>query len=519
MTAIETLLSMRDICVNQEWAGYLFALSQSTQLILLQGPRMSGSLSTRPLLSLEETKLAERIQRVLQEIGYRGKLIFKAHPAAFIDPNWIAKTDERQDALFKGVIPLAIIDRPTKGKISLAIIQSTSPFAHEVQSLLSEFDIPVFIGVINGDFSLLNDWLHLVLGKIGPRTPTKPIVNFSERWLMRISDRSLVRQIDPKLMNDLPPEVASILGDYCGEQRDKLLLFHEPALSALLAVDVATCREAAVNYDYLQKARLDLLVTGASPEYAPLMAIEFDGPHHEEKAGKLRDAKKERILTAAHIPLLRVSFHDAPPPSGGADLPADLPVRRTSSQKERILTGLINRCVTLLHMERVEIPARFKKHLEPVASCSRTVISETNRKTASIHIAEHDPVHIEKVAGQVLDALDEFHLDEAINQSADFQMREHNLDPRQDVTLKSTGVTLYGFQYHTDEAGGLYCSARVRRGENERVLQSPAVRYRCLGFDGFDFQAVLREELRLWLIDDVARRVAPETGDVLPFKA
>jgi len=448
---------------------------------------MSGGLLTRPLLSPEETKFAEQIRRELQEIGYRGKLIFKTQPTAFIKPDWVAKSDERRDALFQGIITFALIDRPTKGKIALAVVDATTHFAQEVQSLLSEFDIPVFTSTIEGNFSTFKDWLHLVLGRKNPRTPTKSIVNLSERWLLTISDRSLLRQIDPKKMISLPHEVADIVKNVCAERRAKFQLFHELALSAILAANKATCGNAGVDYEYLQTLRFDLLVTSTSPKYVPLMAIEFDGPEHEKEAGKLRDAKKEQILVAADIPLLRISYHDAPPPEGGADFSAHI----SSAQKQSILSGLIKRSVDLLHRERVDVPAQLQRVLGAVGSRYHASISETRKKTASIHVAEYDPVHIEEVTRQVLDALDKFNLDEGADRFADFQMRELELDPRQDASLKSNGTTLSRFQYHTDKYGAIYCSVRVSRGHEDRVVKNGVTRK-----TGSDTISPLRHQLK-----------------------
>lgn len=477
---------------------------------------MIGRLATRPLLSPEETRLAEEVRGVLREIKFRGKIIFKTQPAAFIDPDKIPKTDGRQNALYTGIIALAIIDRPKAGKVAFVVIDISSPLSREIESLFVEFGVPVFVGSIGGDFSDLKDRLRSELIRNGARTSTKCLTNKWERWVMTLTDQSLGRSISPHVRNDLPTDVAKLLNEFSAKRRRKLLLFHEPALSAILAADETQCRLATVDYRYLQNSRLDLLVTSSPPEYAPLLALEFDGPTHQTAEGRRKDAKKEKILAAALIPLLRISFHDAPPLKD-TDI-VDISAHRISTAKQRILAGLIQRCIDLQYRERVEVPADLQRHFASVASRYRNAISGTRKKTASIHLDEHECVHVKNLIKQLTDELDTFELEEAAERHAQLQMREYELDPQHDASLNESGSSLEGFMYHSDEVHGLSCSVRVRHGPHQEVVQSPGVRYRCLGFSGFDFEEVLREELRLWVKQDVVERVAPKMGKIFSFQ-
>nr|WP_281416203.1 DUF2726 domain-containing protein [Deinococcus aestuarii] len=63
-------------------------------------------------------------------------------------------------------------------------------------------------------------------------------------------------------------------------------------------------------------AHLDLLVEDHLTA-APLLALELDGPQHRESPQRERDARKNRILRVAGLPLLRLWTDEREPPAEG----------------------------------------------------------------------------------------------------------------------------------------------------------------------------------------------------------
>jgi hypothetical protein len=58
-------------------------------------------------------------------------------------------------------------------------------------------------------------------------------------------------------------------------------------------------------FSYYTRSHFDFTVT--SPEQKPVMAIEFDGPYHNDPEQIARDAKKDRLCKQAGLPILRIN--------------------------------------------------------------------------------------------------------------------------------------------------------------------------------------------------------------------
>lgn len=64
-------------------------------------------------------------------------------------------------------------------------------------------------------------------------------------------------------------------------------------------------------FSYLKSAELDYLIFHRTPPNRPLLAIEFDGPHHEfDPKARKNDLLKNKLCRMAGLPLLRIRYDD-----------------------------------------------------------------------------------------------------------------------------------------------------------------------------------------------------------------
>lgn len=116
--------------------------------------------------------------------------------------------------------------------------------------------------------------------------------------------------------------------------------------------------------DYGNKTSFDFLITYASPDYFPFLAIEYDGSIHLEPEKRDNDRRKERICELAGLPLVRVTSSFLVPSNAGS---VDL---KTLQKKQRadmisflivqffIVAGAWRRLLQL----RDAIPARYRQN-------------------------------------------------------------------------------------------------------------------------------------------------------------
>ena len=62
---------------------------------------------------------------------------------------------------------------------------------------------------------------------------------------------------------------------------------------------------SAADYDYYFKARVDAVVVSTTT-YFPLLAVEFDSPHHDTPRQQENDGKKDRLFATSGIPFMRL---------------------------------------------------------------------------------------------------------------------------------------------------------------------------------------------------------------------
>ncbi len=83
------------------------------------------------------------------------------------------------------------------------------------------------------------------------------------------------------------------------------LVFPNYALSSLMDAERVKPLVSAADYDYYFKARVDAVVVSTTT-YFPLLAVEFDSPHHDTPRQQENDGKKDRLFATSGIPFMRL---------------------------------------------------------------------------------------------------------------------------------------------------------------------------------------------------------------------
>lgn len=463
---------------------------------------MTSKLHAISILSATETQLASQTRQFLKEVKFSGRLIFKTHPSTFINPVWLREeSTDRQNALFTSVILFSLVKGHKQSQIVLAVIDASSQNAEIVASILRDYNVAVLVTNITPDFTSIQEFLHEVLVSGQFKLQTKRITNPYERWLLSTTELAIGRRLSDDFRKTIPAVgwVIKMVEERCAGQRKKLLLFHEAAISAFLALDPSRYEDVDIDWNYARKSRLDILVTGAPPEYPPLLAIEFDGPDHATEKGKLRDLKKEKILNSAGIPLLRVTFLDAPLINENDVI--DLPKRLEFEGKEKLLKWLIGACVERLYRQRIEIPAKYKNNYEnKVNDYLTNSIKDLRNKTRALVVDEADVMRFYDEALKKFE-FDRTELDCEIftDEMMDKHFHEEGLNPNSYKAIRDSGANLDDFQYEISESGGCYCTAKIIFQGKDRIISTPVIFFRGIGFKDFDFNKIIKDGLR-WLL-------------------
>jgi hypothetical protein len=453
------------------------------------------------LLTPNETTLAKNVRRQHQKSGKKWRSLYKTQPSTFIDPRWIDDlAPELKSALFQGTILIAVVKGTKQSHLALALIDKNAPMAELVQSLLQHFKIGSMLCDPKKDAEQIEAFVSAMIGNKEALLTSKRVTNAYERWLLSTTDLALMRRANQEFQQSIPDSLKNFFQAEWLKNRLKFRVFHEVALPAFIDFDLAT-PNLEIDINFALASRVDLLVTGEAPDYIPLLAMEFDGPDHRTHRGIDKDSKKDAIFREAGIPLLRISFEDSPS-IGPKKVVIDLADERTKREKESFLKQLISSIGRSMHTKRVERPRLWQPYLERFGEVYK--VSEQQFMKEHSVIALPDQVRLE-LYEQVNAALAEH--EDTIRESIDLDDHldklniDERLDPGQRKILKQAGIFITDFSWRQNSSGGVYCRAICHQGENQQVIKTPAVHCRGIDSDEFDFKAILREQLKIWLID------------------
>ncbi|MBK5914852.1 hypothetical protein CCR84_11085 [Rhodocyclus purpureus] len=394
-----------------------------------------------------------------------------------------------------------------RSRLVIAVIDRNAPSAELVAQLLRRFQISVLICDTGAGFMPIHRFIKDILESRCALLTSKPVTNQSERWLLSVTDLGLGRRSPERIKSTIPPQLIGVFEAHWARSRKKFLVFHEAALSAFIDFTLAKA-DPDIDLNFALNSRVDVLVTGEAPDYLPLLAIEFDGPHHRTEDGKRKDKKKESIFRKADIPLLRVGFEDAPPRNEDSQI-VDISVRRKAVAKEAFLIQLIGSVARKLQRERVGYRQRRASYWDHLGKEYKTLEAITLKKMGLTVLSEEARL---RLLEDVMENLDDLHQEVidgiALDDYLDRQDRDELLDPERRPELKKHGVYIRDFAWRKDCEGGVYCQATLERDGTSRAVRTSSVQFTTFGSTDMAFDAVLNEELKIWLIDNVCHSIA-----------
>lgn len=178
--------------------------------------------------------------------------------------------------------------------------------------------------------------------KVPPRAAlraTRPVGNYSEAWLRRQSRETFDELLSPFQANlaERSSQGRAMLMEMKAEVAANYSLHQETALAALFSDTASAARWA--------RFRCDLLVCRSGGP--PLLALEFDGPHHDDPRRRAREAQRDRALADSGLSVLRVSYRNMPDRSMD-----ELAARRTGQATVRVLRWLLNALLEVFEIAR-----------------------------------------------------------------------------------------------------------------------------------------------------------------------
>lgn len=453
------------------------------------------------LLTPAETTLADNVRHHYQKLGRKWRSLYKTQPSTFIDPRWIDDlAPEIKNALFHGSILIAVVKGAKQSHLALALIDKNAPMAELVQSLLQRFKIGSLLCDPEKDSEQIEAFVSAMLGNKEALLSSKRVTNACERWLLSTTDLALMRRANQEFLQRIPDSLKSFFPTELRKNRLKFKVFHEVALPAFIDFDLSTLT-LEIDINYALASRVDLLVTGEAPDYTPLLAIEFDGPDHRTHRGMNKDSKKDTIFREAGIPLLRISFEDSPL-IGPKNVVVHLANEKAKREKEIFLKQLIGSIGRHMHKNRIERPTLWRPYVERFEEAYK--LSERRFMKEHGVISLPDQVRLsllEQVEAELLEFKKTINENIDLDDYLDKLDIQERLDPDQRKTLKNNGISITDFSWFQNNSGGIYCKAICHQNGNQQVIKTETVHCRGVNSDEFDFKTVLREQLKIWLID------------------
>lgn len=237
-----------------------------------------------------------------QELATRGLTILAGVPlTAIIDP----RLHPMPDALWRSSVLFAVITMAPRGAVRLLVLDTPSP---EMEPCLDRLEVPHI--PYN---ALLNDgeFAKVILDEIDfqfqSSAAAKSLINPSENDVAE-SLRNGVRIIEyERLFVDEPAKQE--MRRHFESQSMKLL--HEVALHRICTSDLVGSLLTSDEDHMRVTSSVDILVHAPPPLSQPLLAVEFDGPHHDDPKQNRKDRLKDAVLAHYGIPLIRISHADA----------------------------------------------------------------------------------------------------------------------------------------------------------------------------------------------------------------
>ena len=456
-------------------------------------------LTLIPILTAVESSHADKIKQTLKSERFaNGRLLYKTQPSTFINPNWIIDESQRiQEACFKGIILFSILKGNCKNsRILMAIIDQSSEFSSEVKSLMESFGIHAYLGNINENFYSIEEFIHNSFKNIELRNDSKRVTNDYERWLINLSMTSLGAKTPPKIQKNIPNEINELFQRFVYDKGKKYNFYHEVAMKSFINFNPLEVKDVEIDLEYANKARLDLLITGPSPSYVPFLVVEYDGIYHDKPAGKVKDDKKDAILAAACVPIIRVSYKDGPNLEKNSII--HISEKKKSEIKEWILGRLIAYSIEAVKLIKINHVERYVKYNSKVKKLFDLKLEEAMKINSSIYLSDEERRKVFADCEESLSAENDQLYDDLLLDKYEFDgIRDMEMNSL--MELKKYNSSLSDYEYSSDNRG-MACSAMLNYGDIKKKIYSVEVYFRGSGLEFFDFEQVIKDELKYSIV-------------------
>lgn len=238
-----------------------------------------------------------------RELASRRLTILAGVPlTAIIDPR---KFPQPEDVLWRSSVLFAVVTMAPHGAVRLLVLDSVND---DMERCLDKLEVPYlnYSAILNdGEFS------KIILDEIDfqfqSSASAKSLINHSENDVAE-SLRKNVRIIEYERLLDRQPTKQELRRHF---EVSSMKLLQEVALHRFCADgligDLLTPDEQHIR----AISSVDILIHAPPPLNQPLLALEFDGPHHDNPNQQRKDRLKDAVLVHYGIPLIRISYLDA----------------------------------------------------------------------------------------------------------------------------------------------------------------------------------------------------------------
>lgn len=237
-----------------------------------------------------------------RELATRGLTMLAGVPlTAIIDPRLYPMSD----ALWRSSVLFAVVTMAPRGAVRLLVLDTAE---ESMERFLDRLEVPhIAYNALLNDENFAKVILDIIDFQFQSCASARSLINYSENDVAE-SLRNGVRIIEYERLCGNAPEKSEIRWHFDSESMKLLqeVSLHRFCTSELIG-GVLTPDEDHIR----MTSSVDILVHAPPPLSQPLLAVEFDGPHHDDPKKQRKDRLKDAVLAHYGIPLIRVSYAEA----------------------------------------------------------------------------------------------------------------------------------------------------------------------------------------------------------------
>jgi len=403
------------------------------------------SLTFAHILSPAVDAAARTIRDWRRSRNLRFRELYLTPLSTFFDPVHRSVEAHERDVCFKGVVSIALVDRPKKGRVIMAFLEGASPADAGVCAFLTQRGIPVMQGGLD-DAVRVQEFLSNVIGLQvdgGLGAGMRPVTSQHERWMLTEIAEILGTRISPQWQTTIHRRTESeakmlkaSFDEYSNAQKRKFKVFHETSLGELVRpTDGESANSTVVqSLRKLRAFRCDAVVVTPGPLGRPLLVVEDDDRTHDDPKKADKDKWRDQLLTDAGIAVFRISHRNP-----------DLAEARPSADKRafsRFLHFVVGQLAEALYEEFVVYaPAREARFQQFLGALSDTIAHVERKRGRSLERAERLLLY-EELHRRDSEANFVQHIDEVLEQKLyvdqhQLQFGLHDLEKRTKGRLRS----------------------------------------------------------------------------------